>query len=114
ISVWAGAIADRYNRGKLLKITISSSFLLTTLLCFLMFQECDIPIVVFLLYSVGRGMMSAIETPVRQSVLPDLSKRLTTTQLVSYHSFIINICRSIGPAIAGLVMANYNAQISFS
>lgn len=59
-------------------------------------------------------MMSAIETPVRQSVLPDLSKRLTTTQVVSYHSFIINICRSIGPAIAGLVMANYNAQISFS
>src|SRR5699024_9582981 len=34
--------------------------------------------------------------------------------VVSYHSFIINICRSIGAAIAGLVMANYNAQIIFS
>ena len=114
ISVWAGALADRCNRGKLLKITISSSFLLTTLLCVLIFQEWDIPIVVFLLYSLGRGIMSAIETPVRQSVLPDLTKRLTTTQVVSYHSFIINICRSIGPAIAGLVMASYNAEISFS
>src|SRR5699024_5506185 len=89
-------------------------FLLTTLLCVLIFQDWDIPIVVFLLYSLGRGMMSAIETPVRQSVLPDLSKRLTTTQVVSYHSFIINICRSLGPAIACLVMANYNAVISFS
>src|SRR5699024_2617924 len=106
--------ADRYNRGKLLKITISSSFLLTTLLCVLIFQDWDIPIVVFLLYSLGRGMMSAIETQVRQSVLPDLSKRLTTTQVVSYHSVIINICPLIGPAIVGLVMANYNAQIRFS
>ena len=47
ISVWAGTLADRCNRGKLLKITISSSFLLTTLLCVLIFQEWDIPIVVF-------------------------------------------------------------------
>ena len=58
--------------------------------------------------------MGAIETPVRQSVLPDLTERLTTTQAVSYHSFIINICRSIGPAIAGFVIAGYNAQISFN
>ncbi|MEQ7791750.1 MFS transporter [Staphylococcus nepalensis] len=114
ISVWAGALADRCNRGKLLKITISTSLLLTTLLCFLIFLNGELPIIVFLLYSLGRGVMGAIETPVRQSVLPDLTERLTTTQAVSYHSFIINICRSIGPAIAGFVIAGYNAQISFN
>ncbi|MGW8046064.1 MFS transporter [Staphylococcus shinii] len=113
ISVWAGSLADRYDRGKLLKLTITSSFLLTTILCILTFQNPQLPIIVFLLYSLGRGIMSAIETPVRQAVLPDLTQRLTTTQAVSYHSFIINICRSIGPAIAGFIMAAYNAQISF-
>lgn len=113
ISVWAGSLADRYDRGKLLKLTITSSFLLTTILCILTFQNPQLPIIVFLLYSLGRGIMSAIETPVRQAVLPDLTQRLTTTQTVSYHSFIINICRSIGPAIAGFIMAAYNAQISF-
>ncbi|SUM34383.1 major facilitator superfamily permease [Staphylococcus gallinarum] len=43
-----------------------------------------------------------------------LTDRLTTTQAVSYHSFIINICRSIGPAIAGFVVATYNSEISFA
>ena len=43
------------------------------------------------------GDTSAVETPVRQAVLPDLSSKISTTQAVSFHSFIINICRSIDP-----------------
>lgn len=114
ISVWAGALADRCNRGNLLRISISASFILTTILCILTFQSKKLPIIVFLIYALGRGIMSAIETPVRQAVLPDLTDRLTTTQAVSYHSFIINICRSIGPAIAGFVVATYNSEINFA
>lgn len=113
ISVWAGSLADKYEKGNLLKITVSASCILTTILCILTFQHAKLPIVVFLIYALGRGIMSAIETPVRQAVLPDLTQRLTTTQAVAYHSFIINICRSIGPAIAGFIMATYNAEISF-
>ncbi|GAB5762674.1 hypothetical protein JMUB7511_27350 [Staphylococcus aureus] len=48
-------------------------------------------------------MLSAVETPLRQAILPDLSDKISTTQAVSFHSFIINICRSIGPAIAGVI-----------
>lgn len=113
ISVWAGSLADKYEKGNLLKITVSASCILTTILCILTFQHAKLTIVVFLIYALGRGIMSAIETPVRQAVLPDLTQRLTTTQAVAYHSFIINICRSIGPAIAGFIMATYNAEISF-
>jgi hypothetical protein len=35
-------------------------------------------------------ILSAVETPVRQAVLPDLSSKISTTQAVSFHSFIIN------------------------
>ena len=59
-----------------------------------------------------RGMINATETPIRQAVLPDLSVHLNTSQ-VSYHSFIINICRSIGPAIAGLILSIYHAPFTF-
>ena len=114
ISLWAGALADRCDRGKLLRITITSSFILTTILCLLVLQNNNLPIAIFLIYSLGRGIISAVETPVRQAVLPDLTERLSTTQAVSYHSFIINICRSIGPAVAGFIMATYNAEVSFS
>ena len=113
LSVWAGSIADKYDRGKLLRITISSSFLVTTLLCICTYTITHVSIIVILIYATLRGMLNAIETPVRQALLPDLSKRLSTSQAVSYHSFIINICRSIGPAIAGVILATYHAPTTF-
>ena len=33
LSVWAGSIADKYDKGLLLRITITSSFIITALLC---------------------------------------------------------------------------------
>ena len=95
------SIADKYDKGNLLRITISSSFVVTAILCGLTFTIDSIPIAVILVYATLRGILSAVETPVRQAVLPDLSDKISTTQAVSFHSFIINICRSIGPAIAG-------------
>ncbi|MBI5973440.1 MFS transporter [Staphylococcus caledonicus] len=113
LSVWAGSIADKYDRGKLLRITISSSFLVTALLCICTYTIAHVSIIVILIYATLRGMLNAVETPVRQALLPDLSKRLSTSQAVSYHSFIINICRSIGPAIAGVILAVYHAPSTF-
>ena len=113
LSVWAGSIADKYDKGYLLRVTISSSFVVTALLCGLTFILESIPIAVILIYASLRGILSAVETPVRQAVLPDLSDKISTTQTVSFHSFIINICRSIGSAIAGVILAIYHAPTTF-
>lgn len=113
LSVWAGSIADKYDKGNLLRITISSSFIVTAVLCVLTFTIDSIPIAVILIYASLRGILSAVETPVRQAVLPDLSDKISTTQAVSFHSFIINICRSIYPAIAGVILAAYHAPSTF-
>ena len=98
---------------EILRITISSSFVVTAILCGLTFTIDSIPIAVILVYATLRGILSAVETPVRQAVLPDLSDKISTTQAVSFHSFIINICRSIGPAIAGVILAAYHAPATF-
>lgn len=113
LSVWAGAIADKYDKGRLLRITISSSFLVTAILCVLTYSFTAIPISVIIIYATLRGILSAVETPLRQAILPDLSDKISTTQAVSFHSFIINICRSIGPAIAGVILAVYHAPTTF-
>ncbi|HHQ4977180.1 TPA: staphyloferrin A export MFS transporter [Staphylococcus aureus] len=113
LSVWAGAIADKYDKGRLLRITISSSFLVTAILCVLTYSFTAIPISVIIIYATLRGILSAVETPLRQAILPDLSDKISTTQAVSFHSFIINICRSIGPAIAGVILAVYHALTTF-
>ncbi|HHC5786423.1 TPA: staphyloferrin A export MFS transporter [Staphylococcus aureus] len=113
LSVWAGAIADKYDKGRLLRITISSSFLVTAILCVLTYSFTAIPISVIIIYATLRVILSAVETPLRQAILPDLSDKISTTQAVSFHSFIINICRSIGPAIAGVILAVYHAPTTF-
>ncbi|MBE5677085.1 MFS transporter [Staphylococcus sp. SS87] len=113
LSVWAGTIADKYDKGRLLRITITSSFTVTAILCALTYSFTAVPITVIIIYATLRGILSAVETPLRQAILPDLSEKISTTQAVSFHSFIINICRSIGPAIAGVILAVYHAPTTF-
>lgn len=68
LSVWAGAIADKYDKGRLLRITISSSFLVTAILCVLTYSFTAIPISVIIIYATLRGILSAVETPLRQAI----------------------------------------------
>ncbi|HEC2231712.1 TPA: MFS transporter [Staphylococcus delphini] len=113
LSLWAGSIADRYRRSTLIKITVTSSMVITGTLTVCVLLMNDIPMLYLYIYACLRGCMSAIETPVRQAVLPDLSERLTVSKAVSYHSFLLNVCRSIGPAVAGFIIAAYDVPIAF-
>lgn len=113
LSVWAGVIADRYSRSTLIKITVSSSFITTAILTGMIVSLGSVSIYVLYVYALIRGTISAIETPVRQAVLPDLSQRLSVSKAVSYHSFILNICRSIGPAVAGFLIGLTTIQWAF-
>ncbi|UXS22315.1 MFS transporter [Staphylococcus delphini] len=113
LSLWAGSIADRYRRSTLIKITVTSSMVITGTLTACVLLMNDIPMLYLYIYACLRGCMSAIETPVRQAVLPDISERLTVSKAVSYHSFLLNVCRSIGPAVAGFIIAAYDVPIAF-
>lgn len=113
LSIWAGALADKFDRGRLIRITVTGSTTLTAILCLLSFEYRELPIYIILIYACLRGILNAVETPVRQAILPDLSDKISTVKAVSYHSFIINICRSIGPAIAGGIIAVLNVKYAF-
>ncbi|MCE5604023.1 MFS transporter [Staphylococcus pseudintermedius] len=113
LSLWAGSIADRYRRSTLIKMTVTSSMVITGTLTVCVLFMNDIPMLYLYIYACLRGCMSAIETPVRQAVLPDISERLSVSKAVSYHSFLLNVCRSIGPAVAGFIIALYDVPIAF-
>ncbi|EGQ2723972.1 MFS transporter [Staphylococcus pseudintermedius] len=113
LSLWAGSIADRYRRSTLIKMTVTSSMVITGTLTVCVLFMNDIPMLYLYIYACLRGCMSAIETPVRQAVLPDISERLSVSKTVSYHSFLLNVCRSIGPAVAGFIIAVYDVPIAF-
>lgn len=113
LSLWAGSIADRYRRSTLIKMTVTSSMVITGTLTVCVLFMNDIPMLYLYIYACLRGCMSAIETPVRQAVLPDISERISVSKAVSYHSFLLNVCRSIGPAVAGFIIAVYDVPIAF-
>ncbi|MGV3041941.1 MFS transporter [Staphylococcus rostri] len=113
LSVWAGSIADRYRRCTLIKLTTMSSLVITAVLTVMVVAMGDVPMYVLYMYALLRGCMSAIETPVRQAVLPDLSATLSISKAVSYQSFLLNTCRSIGPAISGFLIASAGVQSAF-
>ncbi|MGS4003051.1 MFS transporter [Staphylococcus pseudintermedius] len=113
LSLWAGSIADRYRRSTLIKMTVTSSMVITGTLTVCVLFMNDIPMLYLYIYACLRGCMSAIETPVRQAVLPDISERLSVSKAVSCHSFLLNVCRSIGPAVAGFIIAVYDVPIAF-
>ncbi|QHW37584.1 MFS transporter [Staphylococcus ursi] len=113
LSLWAGSFADRYRRSTLIKMTVTSSMVITGTLTVCVLFMNEIPMLYLYIYACLRGCMSAVETPVRQAVLPDISERLTVSKAVSYHSFLLNVCRSIGPAVAGFIIAAYDVPIAF-
>lgn len=113
LSLWAGSLADRYRRCKLIKLSVFCSFVITSTLTILVLVLGEVPMMLLYVYALLRGSLSAIETPIRQAVLPDLSHKLPVSKAVSYNSFILNICRSIGPAISGFLIALYGSASAF-
>ncbi|OEH91747.1 MFS transporter [Bacillus solimangrovi] len=103
-SLYAGRLCDQYSRSMLIKLLSGLSFLFTFFFTIVVITSEQLPIIVILFYACLRGCVSAFETPIRNAILPAMSKDVNVSVIVSRYSFVINICRSIGPAIAGLLI----------
>lgn len=64
--------------------------------------------------SLAIGTTSAAYTPTRLSVIPSLVPRALLPSAVAYNSLIFNGSRLIGPAIAGVILANANPAWAFA
>lgn len=104
---WAGLLADRFPRRKLLIFTQISSFLVTAILAIVTLLPN--PAIGTLLALVGLGgTIYAIDLPTRQAFLCDLvgSSRVRGAVILSSVSF--HMARAIGPLLAGFLIAQTN------
>ena len=103
LSPYAGVLADRFPRRRLLVLTQSASGLLAGVLGFLTLsghvQLWHVYVMALLL-----GMVSAIDTPVRQTFVGDLVGSDLLPNAVGLNSASFNAARMIGPGIAGLLV----------
>ncbi|MDR5683408.1 MAG: MFS transporter [Armatimonadota bacterium] len=101
-SLFGGAIADRYDRRRLLVGTqiafMTSAAVLATLTLTGVVQVWHILVLAF-----ANGVTMAVDAPARQAMLPTLVGREDLQNAVALNAAVFNGSRIFGPALAGIV-----------
>lgn len=103
ISPFAGALADRVDRMKFLRLTQALLLIHGLTLSLLIFADL-LSIGFLALWTVYFGTVIALQVPASQSVVPNLVTRETLTTAYGLNSLSMNASRFIGPMVAGLVI----------
>ncbi|WP_277127774.1 MFS transporter [Chlorogloeopsis fritschii] len=100
----AGAIADVVDRRKLLLWTQTWMLVVATVLGLLTLANIINPwILLALTFALSIG--SSINMPVWQAITPELVAPDDLPQAITLSGIVINLSRSIGPALAGIIIA---------
>jgi MFS family permease len=112
ITPFAGVLADRVDRRRLLIITQSLAMLQATTLFVLAFSGV-VEIWQIQLLAFGLGLINAVDMPVRQSFAAVLVPKADLTNAIALSGASFNLGRVIGPAIAGVTLALYGSAFNF-
>ncbi len=108
-----GAMADRHDKLRLIRVTQSGGLVQAVLLALLAgFGWLDIW-GLFLL-TVGLGVLNAANQPARLALMPLLVDRSMLPAAIAINSITFNVARFIGPAIGGIVLANGGSTLAFA
>jgi MFS family permease len=103
-SLYGGVLADQIERRRLMIWTQSGMMLLAFLLAWLTLTGL-VTIWHVLVIAFLHGCVNAFNTPVRQSIISDLVRKEDLSNAVAINSTQFQLSRSLGPALAGAVLA---------
>ncbi|MDD2751635.1 MAG: MFS transporter [Candidatus Omnitrophica bacterium] len=102
---FAGVIADRYNRQRILLITQIAAMLQALVLSFLVMTN-SVQVWQIVLLSVILGFVNSFDIPVRQAfTIEMIENKEDLGNAIALNSSMVNIARLIGPSIAGIIIA---------
>ena len=111
-SLWAGVVADRVPKRRLLVVTQTVMMTLAFILAADMFlgtiQWWHIAIMAFLL-----GTANAFDGPTRQAFVVEMVGRNELMNAIALNSAMFNTARIVGPALAGIILAAVGAAWCF-
>ncbi len=110
--VWAGSLADRHPRRRVVLATQTNAIFQAVLLAVLTLTGAVRPWHVLVL-SAMLGMTYAFEIPARQALLADLAGD-DMPNAIALNSSIVNAARVAGPALAGMVVASAGEGFAFA
>jgi len=110
---FAGVIADRFNKYKLLFLTQVLAMLQAVIMTILLFANV-IQIWHILVLGIFLGIVNSLDVPVRQSFVIELiEKKEDLSNAIALNSAMVNGARLIGPSIAGILVASFGESWCF-
>jgi MFS family permease len=104
LSPWAGLVADRSDKRKLLYVTQSLEMGQSAVLAVLAFMH-DVPLVVFFIVALVGGCMLAFDNPGRRSFVNEMVAPPLVPNAVTLYSGLVNLSRLFGPTLAAALVA---------
>ncbi len=112
LTLYAGAIADRLSKRRIIFIMQAAMMVLAFVLALLCFTGVvrfwHVLVLAFLL-----GAAQAIDTPARQAFVVELVGKEDLSNAIALNSGIFHGARVVGPALAGILVASVGVSISF-
>src|SRR5690348_17319931 len=113
LSPIAGALADRRDRIWVIRMTQIVSISQAILLAVLTYTDL-ITIWPLFLLTLMLGSANAVAQPARLALIPNLVDRESLPSAVAINSIVFNNARFIGPAVAGVAIAQGSVSLSFA
>ncbi|MEL6596019.1 MAG: MFS transporter [Pseudomonadota bacterium] len=113
LALFAGALADRLDKRRML-ITINLIlFVVISALAALVWLELMTPLLL-IAFTLAIGTGAAFMAPAWQAIVPQLVPREKLKPAIALNSMGINISRAIGPALAGILIASVGLAAPFA
>lgn len=112
VGPFAGSLADRLDRRKLLIATQSVAMLLAFILATLVQTDLIRVWHVYIL-AMTLGVVTALDLPAQQAFLGDLAGMGEVRKAINLNIMLVQISRTLGPAVSGIMIARIGTAPSF-
>jgi MFS family permease len=112
VSPYAGTLADRVDRRKLLYVTQAALAALAATLAILV-QTGTVQLWHLYALAVVTGIVTALDGPALQAFAADLTGPALVRQAVSLNMMGFQVSRMVGPSVAGLLVGYYGSATAF-
>ncbi|GAD47405.1 putative major facilitator superfamily transporter [Caenibius tardaugens NBRC 16725] len=111
--VIAGAIADNFDRRRVM-LTAQFGMLLASGLLALLSYEAMVNPATLLLLTLAVGIGTALNSPAWQASVRSQVGREDLPQAISLNTIAFNLARSVGPALGGLLISLWDISLAFA
>jgi MFS family permease len=112
LAPFGGVLADRFPKRRMLLFTQTFAAVLALTLGLLV-ATGSIKVWMIGLLALGLGIVNSLDNPVRQSFISEIVGLDELRNGVTLNSLEVNLCRIIGPAIAGVVIVKIGIALCF-